>query len=217
MEELMKRHVWIDAAHSNELQIQTIIEKHDKGIESSGPLPLLVTHTQLRDFYPVERGLGSLEINYIKKNDGIVGIIPSQKMMSNALKQASIDAMKSNPEEANATSAGHGLTCISGLDIFKKTVAYAIATLGSPERVTLSSDINAPLDGLSPGCGEAVSQNENALNTDQFDLHRRGYYTYSQWNTLTKFVDPNGWADQSLEHFLFLWEKIRKSSSKSLP
>lgn len=218
IDELMKRKVWVDLAHSNEIEVQTLIQKNEAGINGSGPLPLLVTHTQLRDFYPVERGLGSLEINYIRKYDGIVGLIPSQFLMPVAMKEANTEALKNHPEESKATSAASGLSCISGLDVFKKTVTYAIASLGAPERVTISSDVNAPLDGLSPACGEPIAKNGGTLDSEQFELHRKGFYTYSQWNALTRFVSPDvlnnpkvSWADQSLEHFLVLWEKVRPS------
>lgn len=211
VEELMKRNVWIDLAHSNDLEIAVLIEKH-----RTRKLPILITHTQLREFYPVERGLGNLEIDYIRNHDGIIGLLPSQYMMPAALTEAKRDALASHPEEANAPSAASGLTCISGLDVFKKTVAYAIATLGAPERVALSSDINAPLDGLSPGCGELVTKNGTSMNAAQLDLHRRGFYTYSQWNVLTQFMSPEPkWSDRSLEHFLILWEKIRPSKTTS--
>ena len=215
IQDLMKKNVWLDFSHANELEVQTIIEKYETGSKDSTALPLLVTHTQLREFFPTERGLGTLEINYIRKHDGIVGIIPTQYMMPEAMKAANEESLKNNPEEAKATSAGKGLSCISGLDVFRKTVSYAIATLGAPERVSLGSDINAPLDGLSPGCGDPVTKNGSALDTAQFDLHRKGFYTYSQWNALTRFASPDvlnsptPWADLALEHFLTLWEKVR--------
>jgi microsomal dipeptidase-like Zn-dependent dipeptidase len=205
LNELIRNDVWIDLAHMSENQVKTMIPKLEKS--KFEPLPLLVTHTQLRQFYPFERGLGQLEVEYIRKVDGIVGLIPSQHMLPEAMKQAHQEALLLHPEEAQAASAAKGLSCITSLEVFKKTVASAIATLGSPNRVALSSDINAPLDGLSPGCGD-VSQLDDSMR----DLYRRGYYTYTQWNTLARFSSPDSeWQDRHLEHFLVLWERVSPS------
>jgi microsomal dipeptidase-like Zn-dependent dipeptidase len=206
IDNLIRQQVWIDLAHMSEKQVITMIPKLQNA--NPKPLPLLVTHTQLREFYPVERGLGDLEINYIRKQEGIVGLIPSQHMMPAGMKQAHEAALLAHPEEAEAASAAKGLSCITGLEVFKKTVDYAIATLGAPERVALASDINAPLDGLSPGCAD-VSQMDESMR----DLHRRGYYTYSQWNTVVRYASPDSdWSKRNLEHFLTLWERVRPSN-----
>jgi len=117
--------------------------------------------------------------------------------------------------QKEAASAAKGLTCISDLDVFKKTIASTIDLLGAPERVAMASDINAPIPGLAPGCGDVNQwlKQTNAVSTDTsslIDLHRRGYYTYSQWNTLHRYVQPDeNWSNRNLEHFLKLWEKIR--------
>lgn len=205
VDNLIRNQVWIDLAHMSEKQVNAMIPKLQNA--NPKPLPLLATHTQLREFYPVERGLGDLEINYIRKQDGIIGLIPSQHMMPAGMKQAHEDALIAHPEEAEAASAAKGLSCITGLEVFKKTVDFAIATLGAPERVALASDINAPLDGLSPGCAD-VSRMDESMR----DLHRRGYYTYSQWNTLVRYSSPEtDWSKRNLEHFLTLWERVRPS------
>jgi len=202
VDELMKRKVWLDFSHANELEVNSLLLKIEKQT-----LPLLATHTQLREFYPVERGLGNSEIDYIRKHDGIIGLIPSQHMIPEAMKQAHTEALIAHPEEKDATSAAKGLSCISSMNVFKKTVSYAIATVGAPERVALASDINAPLDGLSPACGNALMLDESMR-----DLFLRGYYTYSQWNTLVRFLEPEEkWSDRNLEHFLTLWERVRNS------
>lgn len=169
---------------------------------ASGPLPLLITHTQLRKFKPMERALGEREIRYILEHDGIIGLIPSQFMLEKAWTDAQV--------ETDAPSAAKGLTCISSLDLFESAVESAIQLLKSPKRIALASDINAPLDGLSPGCATDPS----ILNDpEQLDLHRKGYYRYSQWNELIKRVSPDSiryleWNRMNLEHFLSLWEKI---------
>jgi microsomal dipeptidase-like Zn-dependent dipeptidase len=211
IERLMKKKVWIDLAHMNEIEVATLIQK----FETNGNPPGLVTHTQIREAFTVERGLGDLEKQYILKNDGIIGLIPAHHMIPNALEKAQENTIKNHPEEKNAASAAKGLTCISDLDLYRNTVSLAINQMGSPKRVAMASDINAPLNGLSPGCGE-VSQwlkETNAVSTESsslIDLHRRGYYSYSQWNTLHRFAQPSSeWGNENLGHFLNLWSMIR--------
>jgi microsomal dipeptidase-like Zn-dependent dipeptidase len=215
IDELMYRNVWIDLAHANDLELESILRRYEHGTPTSGsvPLPALITHTQLRDYFPVERGLSELEIDYIHKHDGIAGLIPSQYMMPVAMKNAEAEAAKIKPELATNPVKARAAACISGIDIFRGTVAHAAEVLGDVSRVTLGSDINAPLNGLSPGCGEPVAAAGVSSGQALLDLHRRGYYSYSQWNALTRFVAPEKmsapWADQALEHFLTLWERVR--------
>ena len=211
IERLMKRGVWIDLSHMTESEISTSIQK----FKAAGNPPGLVTHTQTRNAYPTERAMGSLESDYIREHDGIVGLMPNHAMLSGVLEQAHQEVLKEHPEEKEAASAAKGLTCISDLDVFKKTIASTIDLLGAPERVAMASDINAPIPGLAPGCGDVNQwlKQTNAVSTDTsslIDLHRRGYYTYSQWNTLHRYVQPDeNWSNRNLEHFLKLWEKIR--------
>jgi hypothetical protein len=207
----MKKKVWIDLAHMNEIEVATLIQK----FETNGNPPGLVTHTQIREAFTVERGLGDLEKQYILKNDGIIGLIPAHHMIPNVLEKAQENTIKNHPEEKNAASAAKGLTCISDLDLYRNTVSLAINQMGSPKRVAMASDINAPLNGLSPGCGD-VSQwlkETNAVSTESnslIDLHRRGYFSYSQWNTLHRFAQPSSeWGNENLGHFLKLWSMIR--------
>lgn len=206
VDELMYRNVWLDLAHANDIEIHSILEKYTHGTPTSGAqaLPLLVTHTQLRKYFPTERGLGDLEIDYVRKHDGIIGLIPTQQMMPVAMKNAEAEALRKHPEDSEKASAAQGMSCISSLDVFRTTFLHTIQLLGHANRVSLASDVNAPLDGLSPACGEAPAGDPAML-----DLHRRGYYSYSQWNALTKFVTPPESADRALEHFLKLWERVR--------
>jgi len=211
LDELLTRQVWIDFAHSNEIEVKSMIEKFERETPANAPgakkngksLPLLVTHTQHRDYFPYERALGEPEISYIHQHDGIVGIIPTQYMMPLALKNAKTQAMKTHP--------GEGAPCISGLEVFRSTIFRMIEVLGSTDRVTLGSDINAPLDGLSPLCENSTSSEKNS---ELFSLGHHGFYTYSQWNALTQFISPpqkdkTSWADATLEHFLKLWAQVR--------
>ncbi len=210
IERLIQKKVWIDLAHMNEIEVATMIRMFEKNGNPAG----LVTHTQIREAFPVERGIGELEKQYIMKNDGIIGLIPAHHMIPGALEKAETEVLKTHPEEQNAASAAKGLTCISDLDLYRDTITTAVNQLGSPKRVAMASDINAPLNGLSPGCGDVNQwlKEANAVSTESsslIDLHRRGYYSYSQWNTLHRYVQPSPqWSNQNLEHFLKLWSSI---------
>jgi hypothetical protein len=93
---------------------------------------------------------------------------------------------------------------VSGLVEYRNSVRKMITALG-PERVTLASDINAPLPGLSPVCkvqpGQILSE-----------IEERGFYTYSQWNALGQYVTPDAeWPRKSMRHFIELWKRVRET------
>lgn len=180
VQKLIQNQVWIDLAHANEKTITELIpllEEHH--------LPLLTTHTSTRDYFSAERGLGDLEINYIKKHDGIVGLIPTQDMIEK--------------EKINLFS-----NCQSGLVAFRKEVRDLISKIGL-ERVALGSDANAPLAGLSPECG---SGNSTLLQKGFYDYSQwEDLYTYVSPDSL--------WPKLNLEHFLKLWAQVRPSPSFS--
>jgi microsomal dipeptidase-like Zn-dependent dipeptidase len=171
IERLMARKVWIDVAHSSEVEITEMTAEFAKH-----NLPLLVTHTNLRDLYRAERGLGDLELDYISKHDGMVGLLPSQDLL-----------------KVPSTS--------SGLQTFQAEVFSLSQKLGA-EKVSLGSDVNAPISGLSP------LQNPNQKSSP---LEIDGYYSYEQWTDLEAYVSPNPeWLEQSRQHFLSLWAHIRE-------
>ncbi len=175
VERLMKRKVWIDLAHSNDMEAQELLSDFEKE-----QLPVLVSHTELREYFPAERGLGEQEINYLKQHDGIIGLMPTQ------------DMIKKSPIP--------GKGCKSGLEEFKVIVQKTIETYGA-EHVALGSDINSPLNGLSPSCEPLKAHTS---------LEKDGFATYSQWEDLIAYVSPTkDWADQSRNHFLKLWKQVR--------
>ncbi len=179
IQNLMTRKVWVDLAHANDMEIDSLIP-----IFESRKLPLLVTHTQIRETYPGERGLSPNEITYLTKHDGIIGLLPTGDMLNHPL-----------PNETKSS-------CTSKLARFKESFRMARTELGTL-KVALGSDVNAPINGLSPLCeiksGQEVSE-----------LEQKGYYTYSQWKTLSNYVseDPN-WNAAIIEKFLSLWEQVR--------
>ncbi len=179
IDRLISHHVWIDVSHANEITIQELVPIFDKN-----NLPLMVSHTQIREVYPAERGLGQPEIDYIKKQDGIIGLLPTDDMLK-IFPEQSVDA-----------------PCKSGLANFKYAVKIAINTLGQ-ERVALGSDTNSPIVGLSPECASEPGRILTAFE-------KEGFYTYSQWGELNDYVSPNlEWQKQTLSHFLKLWRRVR--------
>ncbi len=170
IESLIQKQVWVDFSHASDLTVEGLMP-----VMRDRHLPILVTHTASRDGFPAERGLSPLLIRAIRTDlDGIVGMIPSEEML------------QSETDE-------HG--CKSGVNTFRKTFQSLKLELGEP-RVTLGSDANAPLQGLSPPC----------------DLHSGpGYAEYAHLSSLVQ-SDP-----KVLEHFLHLWDRIRPGPPGGVP
>ena len=179
IQNLMKRHVWIDLAHANELEVSNLLLLFEEK-----KLPLLVTHSQIRDTYPAERGVSDLEINYLLKHDGMIGLLPSDDMLNEPM-----------PGEKKGA-------CTSGLARFKETFQLTRERVGRL-KVALGSDVNAPITGLSPLCEPVSGRAPN-------ELERLGYHTYAQWGELSDYVseDPK-WNTEIIEKFLGLWGELK--------
>ncbi|MBS1958832.1 MAG: membrane dipeptidase [Bdellovibrionales bacterium] len=178
IDSLMRHKVWIDLAHANDIEIGELLPEFKKR-----KLPILVTHTSPREIYPAERGLPTEVMNAIIDNDGMIGLIPTEDMMKRSWTRS---------------------PCFSGLVEFKQSVHEMIKVLGE-ERVVLGSDINAPLDGLSPICDVKPGQMLSPLE-------EKGFYTYSQWPTLGQYVSPDtSWSEKSLRHFISLWKRVAQT------
>ena len=175
---LLDRKVWIDLAHANEIEVREILPELE-----AKHFPMLVTHTQIREVFPAERGVGALEVAYLTKHGGIIGLLPTDDFI-----------VSSNVPSTTG--------CTEGVTYFKDVFQYAQKRLGE-EHVALGSDSNAPLSGLSPHC--------KSNGTSQFNqLERNGYQNYSQWNELGDYVaDDLNWNGRIVEHFLSTWEKVR--------
>ena len=175
IERLMNRKVWIDLAHANSMQVQELLSDFEKR-----NLPLMVSHTEPREYFPAERGLGEMEGAYLMSHDGMIGLIPSKDMIRN--------------------SPFPGIGCKSGLEEFKEIVGKMSEKYGK-EKVALGSDANAPLNGLSPSC--------DPLHAESI-LEKDGFYSHTQWEDLLQYVSPTkDWIEKSQTHFLKLWKRIR--------
>jgi microsomal dipeptidase-like Zn-dependent dipeptidase len=182
LDQLFKLGVWIDLSHTNDMTLVEVIP-----MLRAQKHPVLMTHTAPREVYPAERGFPNELIEVIRDVDGMIGLIPTQDMLK---------------------KSWLGARCFSGLLEFKQSVAEMVRLLG-PERVSLASDINAPLAGLSPLCEVAPGHFLSPLEKD-------GFYTYSQWKALAQFVSPSTqWVEQHQRHFIQLWHRIRSQSART--
>ena len=175
LERLMEKKVWIDVAHANEKEIAAMLLMFQPG-----NLPLLVTHTALRSAYPAERGLGRMEIEYLKKTGGIAGLLPSNDFLN-------------LPPDA---------PCQSGLQEFKTELNALDQAIG-PGKTAFGTDVNAPIEGLSPACPKPTGEIMSAFES-------RGYFRYEDLGALADYAAPDpAWSDRSVENFLASWERIR--------
>lgn len=180
LDELTQRGVWLDWSHANDATLAQI----RPWIETTHQ-PFLMTHTSPRAIYPAERGLSSDAMEWIRQFDGMVGLMPTNDMLHLQWQQR---------------------PCFSGLVEFRETVHQMIRALG-PERVTLASDVNAPVSGLSPLCQVAPGQLTSTLE-------KEGFYRYSQWTELSQYVAPDPqWVEASQKHFIQLWKKVARRHS----
>ncbi len=175
---LLDRKVWIDLAHANEMEVREVLPQL-----SAKHLPILVTHTQIREVFPAERGVGQMEVDFLTKNGGIIGLMPTEDFI--------VDSKVPAPSGCN-----------KGIAYFKDIFQYAQKRLGD-SHVALGSDSNAPLAGLSPHCKSDSSSKFNRLEVT-------GYVNYNQWNELGDYVsDDMNWNSRIIESFLSAWEKVR--------
>ena len=187
IDRLIQRKVWIDLAHSNDIEVQDILRDYERL-----KLPVLVTHTEVREVLLAERASAPQVWEYLAQNDGahdgIVGLLPTSDMI-----REDLGGLKGEP-------------CYSSLEAFKRVVLNQAKKYGE-EHITLGSDINAPINGLSPSCARTIGAAgaHSALEVD-------GYYSYSQWDELENYVSPSSnWNESSRKHFLKLWERVHPS------
>ena len=176
---LLARKVWIDLAHANEMEVREILPELE-----AKHLPLLITHTQIREVFPAERGVGNLETDYLTKNGGMIGLMPTEDYIAHGMK---------------APPSG----CNEGIAFFRDIFQYTQKRLGEGH-VALGSDSNAPIQGLSPRCKTAISKDS------QSELEQKGYMNYLQWNELGDYISQDvNWNTKIIEAFLSTWERVR--------
>jgi len=123
IKKLIESRVWIDLAHASDKAQKEILSETAKL-----KLPLLYTHTSLREYHGAERGLAKWQIEEIKSKGGMVGLLPSRNYL-NGTPQYECD--------------------IKAFFMQYRQIANQIGR----NSVTIGSDFNAPIEHLAPGCG----------------------------------------------------------------
>src|SRR5205085_1453421 len=71
---LIKRHVWVDLTHASDASLSELLPL----LKNAG-MPLLFTHTFLRDHLPAERALPPAVLPEIARSHGVLGLMPSEE------------------------------------------------------------------------------------------------------------------------------------------
>lgn len=183
IQKLVEKNVWIDLTHSSDLAQTKIIS-----ILNRANMPLLYTHTVLREFFHSERGIAKWQIDLIRANGGMVGLLPSASYL------------KGTPIDFDDLCQDCVPACRKGVYSFVIQYNEMARMLGS-SRVAMGTDFNAPLDGLAPGCNTGTS------------LDRTGFWNIGQMNDLRHAMRSLGAhlpVDQhaTTKEFLKLWSRV---------
>lgn len=170
---LIARKVWIDLAHaSDRFQVEVT------PLLMAAGQPFLHSHTMLRRYYEAERGISTQQLFLVKKTGGLVGLIPSEDMVG----------MTPHPGD-----------CLGGVGSVVQQWREMAQTLAD-EQITLSSDINAPIQFLPKGCDE--------------DADGKGFFRYAQmpelWDAMSEKshgITPEG--------FVKAWDRLERPPSKT--
>jgi microsomal dipeptidase-like Zn-dependent dipeptidase len=82
-EKLLARGVWIDLAHASDLAQKSLIP-----VLTESDRPLLYTHTICREHHHAERALAPWQLDAVASSRGIVGLMPSEEMLTGTTKDA---------------------------------------------------------------------------------------------------------------------------------
>jgi membrane dipeptidase len=173
---LLARKVWIDLTHAPDRSLERLVPM----LRAAGQ-PVLHTHTVLRRFHGAERGISDRHLAEVGGSGGIVGLMPTERMLEGTPGTAS---------------------CESGVLKLATQHARASEALGA-DAVMLGSDVNAPIPFLKPACGSGTSlDGEHGFwKMDQ---------TSELWAALRRagapVPDP---LSKQAEKFISAWEKIR--------
>jgi len=183
IQKLVENHVWIDLTHASDLSQTKIIS-----ILNRAHMPLLYTHTVLRDFFHSERGIAKWQIDLLRANGGMIGLLPSASYL------------KGTPIDFDDLCQDCVPACRKGL--YAYVIQYnELVRMLSPQQVAIGTDFNAPLDGLAAGCNTGTS------------LDRTGFYNMGQMSELRPAMKALGAhvpLDQhaTTKEFLRLWSRV---------
>lgn len=126
-QELIRRGVWIDLAHSSDAAQKTLLPLLQKERQ-----PLLYTHTVLRKYAGNERAISPAQLEEIRKSEGIVGLMPSEEMLEGT--------PVADPQ------------CQGSIQSLAVQYREMSAALGSSDSVVFGTDFNGGISHLKPGC-----------------------------------------------------------------
>lgn len=174
MTELITRHVWVDLSHASDESTHAMI-----ALQEQHHLPLLYTHTTLRKYLGAERGIAPWEIQAMKKNGGMIGLVPSEDML-----------------EGTPVSQ----PCEGGIQALGQQYSELTAELPA-DTVVLGSDYNGAIHHLRPACALGTELDREGLwNIGQVP---------AVWDSLEKMRLPVPTPRAKMvERFLELWEKV---------
>ncbi len=193
---LIQRGVWIDLSHASDRAVEDLLP-----IFHRSQLPLLYTHTMLRDTYQAERGISAKGLEQVKRSGGIVGLLPSEDMIRNT---------QVPPELCPAACAAEcGAKSGIGLPALLTQYRHIGQVIGF-DSITLGSDINAPIQFMRPSCLDAQAS-------------QAGFFQYGQLRELWLALDALQMTTihehlqrLSSYHFLQVWEKLVPAQSGAL-
>lgn len=139
MASLIKRHVWLDLAHSTDIMAMEILESYQKL-----GLPPIVTHTLLRRFLKAERLLPDWIIKKVKEMNGIVGLMLTE-------------------EELPRIKSEH---CKDSIDSLLSQYEILGDEIGN-EKILFGTDLNGTLNTLSNSCELEQLPKEGLVNVSQ--------------------------------------------------
>ena len=185
-EQLIKRKVWLDFAHSPEATHQALAPL----LKAAGQ-PLLYTHIGLRKYFKVERELSAQQLMDVAETHGVVGLVPSEGVIGKTPIPPGIC-----PAECHERCRGN----IWALAAQFNEVA---AVIGG-ESIFLGTDFNGGTNHFPPtvGCPTWTSLDES-----------RGFYNIGQlrevWSTLARLTPtavPS--ATNGALNFINAWARL---------
>ena len=177
---LINRQVWVDLTHSSDLSARELMPM----LEAAGQ-PILYTHTDLRKYFPAERGLADWQIDAVARTGGFVGLVPTADML--------------DEDAAHARPCGDGHA--THLDALALSYNELAARIGA-ESIGIGTDFNSPVPHMRPSCGTGTS------------LDTEGFWNLAQSSELPQALRAAGAnvpanPEASLDRFLDAWARVR--------
>ena len=193
IEKLVARKVWIDLAHASDLATKELLP-----ILKKAGQPLLYTHTVLRRYHRAERGLPDWMIPELKRETGIVGLMPTLMMLQGTPPETRDCKLSCQKETETDTPS-----CEKGLASLARQYRELVQELGASS-VSFGSDWQGGVDHLPPTCGAGSS-------LDQPEGFWKMSQTQEVWDAL-KHIGNNLPEPRNLQvqRFLSAWERVRR-------